>query len=424
MLSYADTAASLQQPLKNRKMRLTSTFKIAFRALRRNKLRSALTALGIIIGVGAVIAMVGIGNGAKAQVESQIASLGENLILVFSGSTTASGIRTGWGGAGTLKVEDAEAIRREVPGVTAVSEEVPSTSQIAAGNQNWFTRIMGESAEYFDIRQWPLTSGSPFTPQDVRSANKVAVIGKTTATQIFGNDDPIGQILRVKNVPFTVVGILAPKGLSAQGNDQDDVLIMPYTSAMKRVTGGTTLRSINVQVANASDLEPAQQQIISLLRQRHNIRPGRDDDFTVRTQKEIADTATATTDVMTGLLFAIACVSLVVGGIGIMNIMLVSVTERTREIGTRMAVGAHARDILRQFLIEAISLSAVGGVLGIIFGVAAAKIISVWKNWPSLISPASIVLAFLVSAIVGIFFGFYPARKAAQLDPIDALRYE
>ncbi|MGZ5537823.1 MAG: ABC transporter permease [Chthoniobacterales bacterium] len=405
-------------------MRLSSTFKIAFRALRRNKLRSALTALGIIIGVGAVIAMVGIGNGAKAQVESQIASLGENLILVFSGSTTASGIRTGWGGAGTLKIEDAEAIRREVPSVTAVSEEVPSTSQIAAGNQNWFTRVMGESAEYFDIRQWPLTSGSPFTPQDVRSANKVCVIGKTTATQIFGNDDPIGQILRVKNVPFTVTGVLAPKGLSAQGNDQDDVLIMPYTSAMKRVTGGTTLRSINVQVANASDLEPAQQQIISLLRQRHNIRQGRDDDFTVRTQKEIADTATATTDVMTGLLFAIACVSLVVGGIGIMNIMLVSVTERTREIGTRMAVGAHSRDILRQFLIEAISLSAVGGVLGILFGVGSAKAISAWKNWPTLISPLWIVLAFLISAAVGIFFGFYPARKAAQLDPIDALRYE
>ncbi|MGZ5503470.1 MAG: ABC transporter permease [Chthoniobacterales bacterium] len=405
-------------------MRLSSTFKIAFRALRRNKLRSALTALGIIIGVGAVIAMVGIGNGAKAQVESQIASLGENLILVFSGSTTASGIRTGWGGAGTLKIEDAEAIRREVPSVTAVSEEVPSTSQIAAGNQNWFTRVMGESAEYFDIRQWPLTSGSPFTPQDVRSANKVCVIGKTTATQIFGNDDPIGQILRVKNVPFTVTGVLAPKGLSAQGNDQDDVLIMPYTSAMKRVTGGTTLRSINVQVANASDLEPAQQQILSLLRQRHNIRQGRDDDFTVRTQKEIADTATATTDVMTGLLFAIACVSLVVGGIGIMNIMLVSVTERTREIGTRMAVCAHSRDILRQFLIEAISLSAVGGVLGILFGVGSAKAISAWKNWPTLISPLWIVLAFLISAAVGIFFGFYPARKAAQLDPIDALRYE
>ncbi|HEY2102801.1 MAG TPA: ABC transporter permease [Chthoniobacterales bacterium] len=405
-------------------MRLGSTLKIAFRALRRNKLRSALTALGIIIGVGAVIAMVGIGSGAKAQVEAQIASLGENVILVFSGSTTASGIRTGWGGAGTLKIEDADAIRREVPSVSAVSEEVPSNTQVAAGNQNWFTRVLGESADYFDIRQWPLAAGAPFTPQDVRSANKVCVIGKTTASQIFGNDDPIGQTLRIKNVPFTVTGVLTPKGLSAQGLDQDDVIIMPYTSAMKRVSGGTTLRNINVQVANAADLDPAQQQIISLLRQRHNIRPGRDDDFTVRNQQEIAQAATATTEVMTGLLGAIAGVSLVVGGIGIMNIMLVSVTERTREIGTRMAVGAHGRDILTQFLIEAVSLSAVGGLLGIILGIAASKILSVWKNWPSLISPSSILIAFLVSAAVGIFFGFYPARTASRLDPIDALRYE
>ena len=405
-------------------MRLGSTLKIAFRALRRNKLRSALTALGIIIGVGAVIAMVGIGSGAKAQVEAQIASLGQNVILVFSGSTTASGIRTGWGGAGTLKIEDAEAIRREVPGISAVSEEVPSNTQVAAGNQNWYTRVLGESADYFDIRQWALADGAPFTPQDVRSANKVCVIGKTTASQIFGNDDPIGQTLRIKNVPFTVTGVLTPKGLSAQGLDQDDVIIMPYTSAMKRVSGGTTLRNINVQVANASDLDPAQQQIISLLRQRHNIRPGRDDDFTVRNQQEIAQAATATTEVMTGLLGAIAGVSLVVGGIGIMNIMLVSVTERTREIGTRMAVGAHGRDILTQFLIEAVSLSAVGGLLGIILGIAASKVLSIWKNWPSLISPSSILIAFLVSAAVGIFFGFYPARTASRLDPIDALRYE
>ncbi|MDQ6809782.1 MAG: ABC transporter permease [Verrucomicrobiota bacterium] len=405
-------------------MRFGATFLIAFRALRRNKLRSALTALGIIIGVGAVIAMVGIGNGAKAQVEAQIASLGQNVILIFSGSTTASGIRTGWGGAGTLKIEDAEAVRREVPGVIAVSEEVASTSQVAAGNQNWFTRVMGESPDYFDIRQWPLADGVPFTAQDVRSANKVCVIGKTTATQIFGNDDPVGQTLRIKNVPFIVTGVLTSKGLSAQGPDQDDVVIMPYTSAMKRVAGGTTLRNINVQVGSAADLEPAQQQITSLLRQRHNLRAGRDDDFTVRNQQEIAEAATATADVMTGLLGAIAGVSLVVGGIGIMNIMLVSVTERTREIGTRMAVGAHGRDILTQFLIEAVSLSAVGGLLGIILGVSCSKLLSVVKHWPSLISPSSILIAFLVSAAVGIFFGFYPARTASRLDPIDALRYE
>src|SRR6516165_6792160 len=236
------------------KMRIAPTFHVAYRALRRNKMRSVLTALGIIIGVGAVIAMVGIGNGAKAQVEAQIASLGENMILVFSGSITASGIRTGWGGAGTLKLEDAEAIRREVPGVVAVSEEIVSTTQVAAGNQNWFTRIYGESADYLDIRQWALADGAPFTPQDVRSANKVCVIGRTTALQIYGNDDVVGQVLRIKNVPFTIMGVLTPKGLSTQGVDQDDIVIMPYTSAMKRVIGGTTLRNVNVQIADGRQI--------------------------------------------------------------------------------------------------------------------------------------------------------------------------
>src|SRR2546423_13190663 len=270
-------------------MRIAPTFNVAYRALRRNKMRSVLTALGIIIGVGAVIAMVGIGNGAKAQVEAQIVSLGQNVILIFSGSTTSSGIRTGWGGAGTLKIEDAEAIRREVPGVIGVSEEVVSTTQVAAGNQNWFTRIFGESADYFDPRQWPLADGTPFSAQDVRSANKVCVIGATTASKIFGDESALGQILRIKNVPFTVTGVLLRKGFSMQGVDQDDVVVMPYTSAMKRVLGGTTLRNINVQVASADQLGPAQQQIINLLRQRHNIRESRDDDFTVRTQQDLAD---------------------------------------------------------------------------------------------------------------------------------------
>ena len=405
-------------------MRIGSTVNVAFRALRRNKLRSFLTALGIIIGVAAVIAMVGIGNGAKAQVEAQIASLGENVILIFSGSTTSSGIRTGWGNAGTLKIEDAEAIRREVPGVVAVSEEIRSTTQVAAGNQNWLTQVLGESADYLDIRQWQLADGASFTPQDVRSANKVCVIGRTTASQVFGNDDPVGQVLRIKNVPFVVTGVLTPKGLSAQGSDQDDVVIMPYTSAMKRVVGGTTLRSINVQVGDARQLPAAQQQIISLLRQRHNIRAGKDDDFTVRGQQEIADMATAQSKTMTVLLGAIAGVSLIVGGIGIMNIMLVSVTERTREIGVRLAVGAHGRDILSQFLIEAVALSSVGGIIGIAFGVGTSKVLSVYQNWPTLISLSSIIISFLFSAAVGIFFGFYPARKAAALDPIEALRYE
>ena len=405
-------------------MRVDSTFKIAFRALRRNKLRSVLTALGIIIGVGAVIAMVSIGNGAKAQVEQQIASLGENVILIFSGSVTSSGIRTGWGNAGTLKIEDAEAIRREVPGVIAVSEEVISTSQVSAGNQNWFTRIYGESPEYFDIRKWPLSDGANFTSQDVRSANKVCVIGRTTASQVFGSESPIGQILRIKGVPFLVTGVLTAKGLSPQGTDQDDIVIMPYTSAMKRVIGGSTLRGINVQVATPNDLAPAQQQITELLRQRHNIRSGRDDDFTVRNQQEIAETATATSRVMTLLLGAIASVSLVVGGIGIMNIMLVSVTERTREIGVRLAVGAHGRDILTQFLIEDVTLSVIGGAIGILLGLGASRMLSVFAHWPTLISIPSIIAAFFVSAAVGIFFGFYPAREAARLDPIEALRYE
>ena len=405
-------------------MKFESTFKIAFRALRRNKMRSVLTALGIIIGVAAVIAMVSIGNGAKAQVEQQIASLGENVILIFSGSVTSSGIRTGWGSAGTLKIEDAEAIRREVPGVIAVSEEVVSTSQVSAGNQNWFTRIYGESPAYFDIREWPLSDGAIFTDQDVRSANKVCVIGRTTANQVFGSQNPVGQILRIKGVPFLVTGVLTPKGLSPQGTDQDDIVIMPYTSAMKRVIGGSTLRGLNVQVASPNDLGPAQEQITALLRQRHNITSGRDDDFTVRNQQEIAEAATATSRVMTLLLGAIASVSLVVGGIGIMNIMLVSVTERTREIGVRLAVGAHGRDILTQFLIEAVTLSSIGGVIGIALGLGASQVLSVVAHWPTLISLTSIVVAFLFSAAVGIFFGFYPAREAARLDPIEALRYE
>jgi len=405
-------------------MRTTATFTMAARALRRNKLRSTLTALGIIIGVGAVIAMVGIGNGAKAQVEAQIASLGENVILIFSGSFTASGVRSGWGGAGTLTIEDAEAIRREIPDVAAVSPEVRTTVQIAAGNQNWATLLIGVAPEYFDIRRWPVADGAVFTEQDVRSANKVAIIGLTTARQLFGNDDPVGQIVRIRNVPFIVVAVLTPKGLSLMGTDQDDVVILPYTSAMKRVMGTTRLRGITVQAARPTALAAVQQQITELLRQRLRIGPGREDTFTIRSQEEIAEAAGATARVMRILLGSIASVSLIVGGIGIMNIMLVSVTERTREIGIRLAVGAHERDILLQFLIEAVMLSSVGGVIGILLGVATSKILAVTAGWPTLISTDAIVVAFVFSASVGIFFGFYPARRASQLDPIEALRYE
>ncbi|HEV2391837.1 MAG TPA: ABC transporter permease [Verrucomicrobiae bacterium] len=404
--------------------RILATLKIAARALRRNKLRTLLTMLGMIIGVGAVIAMVGIGNGAKSQIEAQIASMGENVILIFSGNFTRGGVHSGWGGAGTLTVEDAEAIEREIPGVTAMSPEVRTSTQVAAGNEDWFTQIIGEAPEYFDIRHWPVVAGAPFTEQDVRVAGKVAVIGKTIADQLYPGEDPIGQIIRIRNVPFTIVGMLLPKGLSVQGWDQDDLIIVPYTSAMKRVQRATNVRTILVQAAKPSLLNPVQQQIIDLLRQRHRITPGKDDDFTVRNQQEIADMATAQSQTMTYLLAAIACVSLVVGGIGIMNIMLVSVTERTREIGIRMAIGARGNDILLQFLTEAVTLSVFGGIVGIATGMGTSKIIEAWKQWPVVTPIMWVVAAFLVSAVVGVFFGFYPARKASRLDPIDALRYE
>jgi putative ABC transport system permease protein len=399
-------------------------FLIALRALRRNLMRTLLTMLGIIIGVGAVIAMVSIGNGAKAQVEAQIATLGQNVILIFSGNVSRGGVNMGMGNAGTLSVDDAEAIRRELPNVIGVSPEVRSFGQLAVGNQNWNSQLLGEGADYLDIRQWPLELGNMFTDRDVRSATKVAIIGQTTSRQLFGDLNPVGQIIRIKNSPFTVVGRLTAKGLSIMGSDQDDVVIIPYTSAMKRLTGATTLRSMSVQASSSQVLAEVQQQIMELLRQRHRLGVGKDDDFTVRTQQEIGDMAAATSKTMTVLLGAIASVSLLVGGIGIMNIMLVSVTERTREIGVRMAVGARGRDILLQFLIEAITLSAMGGVIGIILGVGISRLLSSQMGWPALTSVESIVIAFIFSAAVGIFFGFYPARKAAQLDPIEALRYE
>jgi putative ABC transport system permease protein len=412
-------------------LRTLSIIRVALRALRRNKLRSVLTSLGIIIGVAAVIAMVGVGQGAKAQVEAQIASLGRNVILVFSGNFNSRGVSSGWGSVGTLSVSDADAIRLELQDVVAVSPEVRRNFQVIAGNQNWFPTIVGGSESYFQIRQWEVSNGGVFTEQDVRGETKVCVLGKTVAEQLFGDDDVVGKIVRISNVPFTVLGVLTPKGLSVMGNDQDDVIIMPYTSAMKRLMGVTMLRSMLVQTDEADDLANVQLQINDLLRQRHRIAPGKDDDFTVRTQEEIAQMATATSRVMSMLLVAIASISLLVGGIGIMNIMLVSVTERTREIGIRMAVGARPRDILLQFLIEAVTLSSLGGLLGISLGVGVCKLLPTlpkifpgFPNTPTLVSTVSIVVAFVFSASIGIFFGFYPARRAAQLDPIEALRYE
>jgi putative ABC transport system permease protein len=404
-------------------MKIRATFVMALRALRRNKLRTVLTMLGIIIGVGAVIAMVAIGNGATSQVENQIAALGQNVVLVFSGSVTSGGVRAGWGNAGTLKIEDADAIMREISDAAAVSPEVRTNAQVGAENQNWFTNLQGESPDYFSIRNWQFSEGTTFSDQDVRGATKVAVIGQTVVKQLFGADDPLGQILRVKGVPFQIVGVLAAKGMSVMGQDQDDVVIMPYTSAMKRIMGVTNIRTINVEANTPQDIVPVQNQITTLLRQRHKI-IGDNDDFTIHNQQEFTDAATSTSRILTVLVVSIASVSLLVGGIGIMNIMLVSVTERTREIGIRMAVGAHGRDILLQFLIEATSLSTMGGIIGILLGIGAAKLLSFFANWPTLVSPVSVVLSFMFSACVGIFFGFYPARKAAALDPIEALRYE
>ena len=402
-------------------MRFINVIKVALRALRRSAMRSVLTALGIIIGVAAVIAMVSIGNGAKSQVEASIASLGQNIITVFPGSMTSGGMRGGWGSASSLTVEDAEAITREVTGIAALSPEMTDRSQVLANGLNWNTTIRGEDISYLDIRLWAIDEGEMFSEADVHSATKVCVIGRTTATQLFQDSDPIGQSLRIRNIPFKVLGVLASKGFNFFGQDQDDVVIIPYTSHIKRIARRPNLNSIIIQAQSPEVMARIQQDVTDLLQQRRN---GKEPDFTVRNQQELAEAATATTKTMTILLGAIASVSLVVGGIGIMNIMLVSVTERTREIGIRLAVGAHGRDVLTQFLVEAIILSVMGGALGVALGVGASQIVSKLNNWPVLVSTSAIVGAVGFSALIGIFFGFYPARKAAQLDPIEALRYE
>ena len=405
-------------------MRIIAILKIAIRALMKNVLRTSLTMLGIIIGVAAVIAMVSIGNGAKAQIESNIAALGQNTVMIFSGNLRRGGFSMGFGSAGTLTKEDMAAIEREVQGVLAISPEVRGNAQVAVGNQNLSTSVLGVSASYPDFRNWNFTSGGAFSEQDVKSQAKVALIGKTTSTQLFGEQDPVGQTIRIKNAPFTVVGLLAPKGSGFGGQDQDDVVMIPWTSAMTRLTGGTTFRNLSLQGASADQLDQISADISSLLRQRHRIQDGQDDDFFIRTQTETLETFTSTAKTMTMLLGSIAGVSLLVGGIGIMNIMLVSVTERTREIGIRMAVGAKSGDILSQFLAEAVTLSLVGGIAGIGIGVGISRLISVKMGWPVLTSSNAITVAFMFSAAIGIFFGFYPARKAAQLDPIESLRYE
>jgi len=402
-------------------MRIINTIKVALRALRSNTMRSILTALVIIIGFGVFFEMASIGNRAKAQAEAHVASLVENVITVFPGSFTSAGMRTGWGGASTLTIDDADAIKREVSDAIGVTPEMRDRAQVLANGLNWNTQIMGESPDYTSIRSWGLSDGAMFTDQDVRSVAKVAVIGKTVADQLFADGNAIGQTIRIRNIPFKVVGMLAAKGFNLFGQDQDDTVVIPYTSHMKRVARRPNINSILVQAASAGAIDRVQQDITDLLMQR---RKGRGQDFTVRNQVEIAQAATATSKTLTLLLSAIAGVSLVVGGIGIMNIMLVSVTERTREIGIRLAVGAHGRDVLLQFLIEAVILSSLGGIIGIVLGVGFSELVSLRTGWPILVSPTSVVVAVAFSAAVGVFFGYYPARKAAQLDPIEALRYE
>jgi len=405
-------------------VQVSQTALIALRALRRNKMRSMLTALGIIIGVAAVVAMVAVGNGAQARITNQVSALGQNLLTIFAGSKKSGGVQSGLGSASTITLADAEAIAREVPDVAAVSPEVSTTAQAIANGRNWSTSVVGESKDYLKIRSWKLAAGSMFDERDVRGAAKVAVIGAKTANELFGPLNPIGQTVRIKNIPFTIIGRLESKGAGMGGMNQDDRIIIPYTTAMKRITGDKYLRSVNVQIGKADRMEIAQQQITSLLRQRHRITDGHEDDFNIFNQKEIADTVNSISTVITLLLGSVAGISLVVGGIGIMNIMLVSVTERTREIGIRIAIGAEPGDIRLQFLIEAVTLSLLGGLLGVLCGVGASKLVAVVAGFNAVVSTGSVLLAFGVSSAIGIFFGFYPAHKAAAMNPIEALRYE
>ena len=403
------------------------TLRISFRALKVNKMRSALTMLGIIIGVGAVIAMLAVGTGASKKIAEQISRMGSNLLIILPGATTAGGVRMGAGTQPTLTMGDAEAIQKECPAVQDVAPILNGVAQVVYGHQNWSTGVVGTTPGMLSVRDWSLASGRPFTQQDVKSATKVCLLGQTVVDNLFGDMDPVRQIIRIKKVPFTVIGVLTKKGQSAHGQDQDDTIYVPVTTAQKKLFGTTfpgMVRIMMVKAKSTEDLAPAEKQINELLRQRHHIGQKQENDFTVRNLTQIMETAEQSTKVMTLLLGAIASVSLLVGGIGIMNIMLVSVTERTREIGIRMAIGAKTWDIRLQFIIEALTLSLVGGIVGIIVGVSGSKILSVLAGWSTVISPFSILLAFGFSGLVGIFFGFYPAYKASLLDPIDALRYE
>jgi putative ABC transport system permease protein len=402
-----------------------STLRVAFRALARNKMRSALTMLGIIIGVGAVIAMVGIGQGADQTMQQQIANLGSNMLFVSSGSRNVGGINLGWGATKTLVRDDVTAIVRECPAVAAAAGGTQATAQVVYGNDNWGTRITGSTPEYFDIRVWPFQSGASFTQDDVTNAANVAVLGQTVRKNLFATTDPVGKTIRIGNLPFMVVGVLVAKGQSpAMNEDQDDVILVPLTTLQKKISGQNWLRFVMVSARSRSASYAAKEQIEALLRDRHRIREGQPDDFTVRNLADMADVASEASRVTTLVFGSVAGITLLVGGIIIMNVMLVSVTERTREIGIRMAIGATEADVQRQFLTEAVVMSLIGGGIGIVFGVALSFMISSVFGWPILISGGAIAVAVIVAATIGIFFGYYPAQKAARLDPIDALRYE
>jgi putative ABC transport system permease protein len=407
-------------------MNLLMIIRVAFRALVRNKMRAALTMLGIIIGVSAVIAMVSIGQGASASVQAQIESIGTNLLFVSAGAQNVGGVRSGTGDSGTntLTVEDLDAIKREVPSVSMVTPTVNARSQLVSGNANWNTSVQGVSEQYPDVRKWTVQSGEFFTDADVRTAARVIVVGQTVADNLLPGTDPVGQTVRVMNLPFRVVGVMARKGQDQQGRDQDDIAFAPYTTVQKKVLGSPRLQVAYVSAVSQDATYTAQAQITELLRQRHKLAPSDPDDFTVRNMTDIADAANQTSNTMTILLACIAGVSLLVGGIGIMNIMLVSVTERTREIGIRMAIGARSSAVRSQFLIESIVLSLTGGLFGIILGIVVSLAIPRMLGWPTLVSTTAIIGSVIFSVAVGVFFGYYPARKAAALDPIDALRYE
>ena len=403
--------------------------RIAVRALRVNKLRSALTMLGIVIGVGAVITMVAVGSGAQARVAEQIQSLGSNMIIVLSGSVVSGGVRMGSGSQLTITEDDAWAIQREILAVVSAAPTSRGGAQVVYGNLNWATGIQGVTLEFFTAREWDVADGRLFSQEEIEGAGKVALVGQTVVASLFGDSDPLGLVIRIKNVPFTVIGVLERKGQTTFGQDQDDTVLIPLSTAKKKVLGASqanarSVGSIAVKVREARAMGEAEQEIRGLLRQRHRLQTFQDDDFNIRNLTEVLQSQEASSRVLTLLLAAIASVSLLVGGIGIMNIMLVSVTERTREIGLRMAVGARGRDILLQFLVEAVTLSLIGGAIGIATGLGGSYSIAYFAQWHTLVSTEAVLVAFAFAAAVGVFFGFYPARKAAALNPIDALRYE